>query len=186
MTSLTIYAGDRTGSPETISNYQDIVKKLKDIGVQLERWAAVRPLPEDANQETVLAAYQDSIGQLNAQYGFQSVDVVSVQPEYPQKKEFREKFLAEHTHEDFEIRFFVEGKGLFYLHVGGKVYLVLCEAGDLMSVPAKTAHWFDMGENPNFKCIRFFTTKDGWAANFTGSDMASCFPSFDEYFTSLP
>ena len=63
---------------------------------------------------------------------------------------------------DFELRFFVDGRGLFYLHLGDKVYCVLCEQGDLISVPANTTHWFDMGANPRFKCIRFFTTPDGW------------------------
>ena len=41
--------------------------------------------------------------------------------------EMRQKFLNEHTHADFEVRFFVDGSGLFYLHVGDRVYLVLCE-----------------------------------------------------------
>ncbi len=184
MASLTICADDRSGLPKTISNYQDMVTTLKSIGVQLERWHAAQPLAKDAGQETVLAAYQDSIDQINAQYDFQSVDVIGLQPDHPQKKEFRNKFLAEHTHDDFEIRFFVDGKGLFYLHIDDKVYMVLCEAGDLISVPANTTHWFDMGEKPSFKCIRFFTTEDGWVANFTGSDIASHFPSFDEYLAS--
>ncbi|MCI0668721.1 MAG: cupin, partial [Methylococcaceae bacterium] len=82
---------------------------------------------------------------------------------------------------DFEIRFFVDGKGLFYLHIAGKVYLVLCEKGDLISVPANTTHWFDMGTNPDFKCIRFFTTENGWEAEFTGSGIARRFPSFDDH-----
>ena len=186
MASLTICADDRSGNPKTIGHYQDIVTTLKSIGVQLERWQAPGPLAEDATQETVLGTYQNYIDKINAQYGFQSVDVLSLRPDHPQKEEFRNKFLAEHTHSDFEIRFFVEGKGLFYLHIDGKVYMILCEAGELISVPANTAHWFDMGEKPNFKCIRFFTTEDGWVAKFTESDIARGFPSFDEYIASLP
>jgi 1,2-dihydroxy-3-keto-5-methylthiopentene dioxygenase len=52
-------------------------------------------------------------------------------------------------------------------------------------VPANTTHWFDMGENPNFKCIRFFTTENGWEANFTGSDIATRFPGYDKHLTAL-
>jgi 1,2-dihydroxy-3-keto-5-methylthiopentene dioxygenase len=111
--------------------------------------------------------------------------VVSLQPDHPQKTAFREKFLAEHIHEDFEVRFFVDGKGLFYLHIGDKVYAVLCERGDLISVPANTTHWFDMGENPCFKCIRLFTIPEGWVATFTGSDIAASFPTFDQYVAGL-
>lgn len=185
MTTLTIYNDDNSGSAQTLRDYAEISSTLAGIGVQLERWDASQPLAEDAGQETVLAAYQDSIDRLNKQYGFQSVDVVSLRPDHPQKKEFREKFLAEHTHSDFEIRFFVDGSGLFYLHVNGKVYMVVCEAGDLISVPANTTHWFDMGENPNFKCIRLFTTENGWLGDFTGSDIATKFPSFDAHRAAL-
>jgi 1,2-dihydroxy-3-keto-5-methylthiopentene dioxygenase len=37
-----------------------------------------------------------------------------------------------------------------------------------------------MGPQPDFKCIRLFTSPDGWVANFTGSDIASRFPRFGE------
>jgi 1,2-dihydroxy-3-keto-5-methylthiopentene dioxygenase len=97
----------------------------------------------------------------------------------------RQKFLAEHTHADFEVRFFVDGSGLFYLHVGDRVYMVLCERGDLISVPADTTHWFDMGSNPSFKCIRFFTTPDGWVGSFTGSGIAGRFPDYDSHVAGL-
>ena len=99
--------------------------------------------------------------------------------------EFRNKFLAEHTHADFEVRFVVDGSGLFYLHLGDRVMLVLCEKGDLISVPANTTHWFDMGENPDFKCIRLFTTEDGWVGDFTGSDIATRFPDMDTFVAGL-
>ena len=51
--------------------------------------------------------------------------------------------------------------------------------------PANTTHWFDMGEKPDFKCIRFFSTPDGWAGAFTGSDIAQRFPDFDEYVANV-
>lgn len=180
MSLLAIYPDSAQGEPDVIKDHVAIAAQLNNIGVQFEQWQASQPLADDAEQEAVMAAYQASIDKLNAQYGFQSVDVVALRPNNPAKAEFRQKFLAEHTHSDFEVRFFVEGSGLFYLHVADKVYLVLCEKGDLISVPANTTHWFDMGENPNFKCIRLFTTADGWVGEFTGSDIASRFPDFDQ------
>jgi 1,2-dihydroxy-3-keto-5-methylthiopentene dioxygenase len=110
---------------------------------------------------------------------------VSLQPDHPEKQVFRQKFLAEHIHRDFEVRFFIDGRGLFYLHTNGNVYCVLCEKGDLISVPANTRHWFDMGENPSFKCIRLFTVAEGWVAEFTGSEIAKSFPSFDQYIAGV-
>ena len=185
MTTLSVYNEDGTPAGQPCTVYGEIEQQLKAIGVQFERWETSQPLDADADQEAVLNLYDASVTKLNAQYGFQSVDMVALRPDNPQKAEFRRKFLAEHTHADFEVRFFVDGRGLFYLHVDDKVYLVLCERGDLISVPANTTHWFDMGENPDFKCIRLFTTANGWVGEFTGSDIATRFPSFDQYVAGL-
>lgn len=181
MSALTVF--DETGNKtdDTVTDVARIASELESIGVQFERWEANQPLADDADQEAVLAAYQTWIERLNERYGFQSIDVVSLNPGHPDKAAMRQKFLAEHTHSDFEVRFFVDGKGLFYLHVNAKVYVVLCEQGDLISVPADTTHWFDMGANPDFTCIRFFTAPDGWVGEFSGSDIATRFVDFDTY-----
>lgn len=181
MSRLAIY--DETGKQlgESESDHRMIADKLAGLGVRFERWKASAPLSAEAGQDEVLGAYAEDVKRLTDEYGFKSVDVVSLGPTHPQKAEMRQKFLAEHTHGDFEVRFFVDGKGLFYLHASDKVYLVLCEQGDLISVPANTTHWFDMGSRPDFKCIRFFTTGEGWVGEFTGSDIATRFPDFDEY-----
>jgi len=136
---------------------------------------------DEADTEQVKVAYAEEIATLSRQYGFQSVDVVALKPDNPQAAEYRGKFLAEHTHSDFEVRFFVDGSGLFYLHVADRVYAVLCEKGDLISVPENTTHWFDMGEKPDFKCIRFFVIPDGWVGDFTGNDIASRHVSYETF-----
>ncbi len=180
MSLLTIYPDNQPQQGELFTDFALIAQQLAAIGVQFERWTANCVLAATADQEAVLAAYADSVARLQHHYGFQSVDVISLTPDHPQKAVLRQKFLAEHTHSDFEVRFFVEGCGLFYLHVGNQVYAVLCEQGDLISVPAHTAHWFDMGEQPYFVAIRLFTTAEGWVADFTGSDIAQAFPSLDQ------
>jgi 1,2-dihydroxy-3-keto-5-methylthiopentene dioxygenase len=58
------------------------------------------------------------------------------------------------------------------------VFIVECEAGDLMSVPAGTPHWFDMGPRPRFTAIRMFVSPDGWVANYTGATLAEDFPKY--------
>jgi 1,2-dihydroxy-3-keto-5-methylthiopentene dioxygenase len=185
MSVLTIYPDDQPNQGKRYSDFVAIERALAGIDVKFERWTANRELTAEDDQETVIAAYQESIAKLKQLYGFQAVDVINLSPDHPQKAEFRQKFLAEHTHDDFEVRFFIDGSGLFYLHVNGKVYAALCEKGDLISVPANTTHWFDMGENPSFKVIRLFTTQEGWVAKFTGSDIANTFPTFDETVAEL-
>ena len=179
MTQLTIYPDDKPDQAETINDYSEITSTLGRIDVLLEKWEAEQVLEKDASPEDVMKAYDQAIQELNEKYGFKTIDVVGLNPDHPDKDAMRKKFLSEHTHADFEVRFFVEGSGIFYLHVDGKVYATLCEKGDLISVPANTTHWFDMGTAPYFKCIRFFTTDDGWVGNFTGSEIAKEFPDFD-------
>ena len=181
MSRLAIYDEQGNALEGVVSDHGAITAAMAELGVRFERWQASAPLSSGATQEEVLTAYKEDVDRLTEEYGFQSVDVVSLRPDNPQKGEFRAKFLAEHTHSDFEVRFFVEGSGLFYLHVNGKVYLVECEQGDLISVPAGVTHWFDMGENPDFKCIRLFIIPEGWVGEFTGSEIAKSFPSYDEF-----
>ena len=185
MSALTVYPAQHPEQGKTTQDFNDIAQQLSQLDVQFERWQAEQSFAADAEPQAVLDAYQSAIDRLTAQYGFQSVDVIGLKADNPNKDQLRQKFLSEHTHSDFEVRFFVEGQGLFYLHVADKVYAILCEQGDLISVPANTTHWFDMGATPNFKCIRLFTTEDGWVADFTGDDIATRFPSLEQYLAAL-
>ena len=120
----------------------------------------------------VLAAYNRDVQRLIAEEGYQTVDVISLNASNPDKEALRKKFLSEHTHSEDEVRFFVDGQGLFSLHIGDRVYEVLCQKGDLISVPANTPHWFDMGPEPSLVAIRFFNYQEGWVAHYTGNDIA--------------
>ncbi len=177
---LTICREDTAEVIKRTDIFEEIVDELKKIGVLFERWNAKKPISEDSSEEEITQAYMEDIQRLMKVFGFKSYDVISMTPDHPKKDELRNKFLKEHTHSDFEVRFFVYGDGAFYLHPNDKVYIVICEKGDLISVPAGVPHWFDMGTSPNFKCIRLFTTEEGWVANYTGSDIADRFPKYDE------
>lgn len=185
MSVLTIYPEHQPHNGTRYTDIDTIQSHLNSLGVQFENWNAEYQLTLDADQNTVLIAYREPINLLKQKHYFQSIDVIRVHPDQPEKDVIRKKFLSEHIHDDFEIRFFIEGSGLFYLHVADKIYAVLCEKGDLISVPAGTKHWFDMGENPNFTCIRFFTTPYGWVANFTDNPISESFPTLDQFVAEL-
>jgi len=167
----------------------EIAEELASVGVQFEQWEASADLANDADADAVLAAFADDVERIMAR-GFATVDVVRLQgdPDDPgflaKAAEARNKFLSEHTHDDDEVRFFVEGSGAFYLRIDGAVLTVICEAGDLLSVPAGTTHWFDMGTRPHFAAIRFFRIPEGWVGNFTGNDIATRFPTYDQLVAS--
>ena len=185
MTLLTVWAETDPTTPllQTIDT-AEIATALKPLGVSFDQWAP-RDVAPNASGDEVLAAYADEVERIKVAEGFIKVDVVALKPSddpsWPETAAgARAKFLNEHKHDDDEVRFFVAGAGVFYLHVDGKVHAVYCEAGDLLSVPAGTTHWFDMGTDPMFAAIRFFHDEDGWIGDFTGSSISENFATFDE------
>ncbi|MGB3200806.1 MAG: cupin, partial [Nodosilinea sp.] len=146
MTLLRIFS-DRDGTT-LLNEYRDpeaIAAALAKTGVRFEQWQTQSPLPPTAEPEAILTAYAKDIDRLKQEGGYLTADVIRMHPEHPQKIELRQKFLDEHIHKEDEVRFFVEGQAVFYLHLDDKIYATLCTAGDLIGVPAHTPHWFDMG-----------------------------------------
>ncbi|MEZ0585380.1 acireductone dioxygenase [Erwinia sp. STN24] len=177
MSALTIFTDSEAKTQIWQSTDEEAIRqKLSGKNVRFERWQADRDLGVDPQPETVINAYQHAIDRLVAEKGYQSWDVISMRADNPQKETLREKFLSEHTHGEDEVRFFVEGAGLFCLHLDGHIYQILCEKNDLISVPAGTPHWFDMGSSPHFTAIRIFDNQEGWIANFTGDRIADAYP----------
>jgi 1,2-dihydroxy-3-keto-5-methylthiopentene dioxygenase len=157
----------------------EIARLLGEVGVRFERWSAETPLAADADQSAVLAAYATSVARVQADGGYGTVDVLRLARGTPNVAPMRAKFLDEHAHTEDEVRFFVEGSGAFYLHLAGKVYQAICVRGDLISVPAGTPHWFDMGPDPEFTAIRWFNNQTGWVPQYSGSDIATRFPKYE-------
>ena len=180
MSRLRVFADDAPGLPRlTTSDATEVAEQLAVIGVGFEQWEASQPVQPGDAPEAIMAAYREDIDRIVYANGFRSIDVVSIAADNENREAMRAKFLDEHFHKEDEVRFFVAGSGLFTLHVEDKVYEVLCEAGDLISLPASMTHWFDMGPEPSFVAIRFFTEADGWVGHFTGTDIATRFPRYE-------
>jgi len=145
---------------------------LDTRGIVYERWSAGRDLPSEATNEEILAAYDYLLKPLMDKGGYQTADVIRVDGHTPNLEGIREKFIREHTHSEDEVRVFVEGQGFFWFHKEGlddEVFALLCERGDLISVPANTKHWFDLGDPPKVCAIRIFTDQAGWVPQYTNS-----------------
>lgn len=177
MNKLSIFSA--SNASECVFGHDDamvIAEQLAARGVRFEQWHATAAIDASTSNEAILAAYQTDISRLQAAGDYQTVDVISLAKGNPNAAELRQKFLFEHTHGEDEVRFFVKGQGLFCLHIGDEVVQVLCQQGDLISVPALTAHWFDMGSDPEFTAIRLFNNPEGWVAQATGSEIATRYP----------
>jgi 1,2-dihydroxy-3-keto-5-methylthiopentene dioxygenase len=156
----------------TLADPSAVLQFLDMRGIVHQRWSADRNLPPDATNERVLAAYDYLLKPFMEKCGYQTKDVIRVDEHTPNLEGIREKFIREHTHSEDEVRVFVEGQGFFWFHKEGQddeVFALLCQQGDLISVPANTKHWFDLGESPKVRAIRLFTDQAGWVPHYTNS-----------------
>ncbi|MNY55222.1 Acireductone dioxygenase [compost metagenome] len=70
-----------------------------------------------------------------------------------------------HTHTEDEIRAIVSGRGIFIIKSEELGYYdVELEAGDVISVPENTNHFFTLMDNREIVAVRLFIEKDGWVA----------------------
>ncbi len=164
---------------KSISDKHEIKQFLNERGVFFDQWEAEVAFDEEADQETVLKAYEHALKPYMETNGYQTADVININSKTPNYEAVRNKFLSEHTHTEDEVRFFVDGKGFFWFNLdNGKdpIFNVMCEAGDLISVPANTKHWFDAGkENPHVKAIRVFIDQSGWVPHYTESGVDAAY-----------
>ena len=172
--------GEQPAEPVLVSHDPlTIRRELGQRGIGFERWPVRNPLPQGADQTTILQAFRTEVERVLSRAGHSGVDALRVTASHPEKESLRRRFLSEHTHADDEVRFFVEGRGLFCLHIGTEVLAVLCERDDLIQIPAGTRHWFDMGDQPQFCVLRFHGDTPGWLATFTGDPIADRFPRLE-------
>lgn len=164
-----------------IRDAEKIRQYLNERGIYFDQWQCDVDFDDNATQEEIFAAYAKDLNPFMKSGGYQTADVVSINSLTENYEDIRKIFLAEHTHSEDEIRFFVDGKGLFWFNLETEpVFNLLCEREDLISVPAGTKHWFDAGESQPFvKAIRIFIEKEGWTPHYTNSKIETNFDDFE-------
>jgi len=152
----------------TLSEPSEVGPFLARFGIEYERWILDRPLPADAPPEEVLAAYGREVAALKSRGGYVAADVIDVKPDTLNLDAMLAKFSREHWHDEDEVRFIVEGRGLFHVHpVDDPVFAIEVEAGDLIRVPRGTHHWFDLCADRRIRAIRLFQDPSGWTPHYT-------------------
>ncbi len=154
----------------SIEGPEAIAAFLAPQGIEFERWTAPPQAAADASAETILGAYAAKIAELKARGGYVTADVIDVTPDTPGLDTMLARFNSEHWHDEDEVRFIVEGRGLFHIHpTDGPVFAIEVEAGDLIRVPRGTHHWFDLCADRRIRAIRLFQDPSGWTPHYTGS-----------------
>jgi 1,2-dihydroxy-3-keto-5-methylthiopentene dioxygenase len=154
----------------TIEDTAQVQAFLAAHGIEYERTTPEAPVAADAPADALLAAYRRKIDELNARGGYVTADVIDVFPHTPNLEAMLAKFSAEHWHDEDEVRFIIEGRGLFHVRPPeGPVFSIEVEAGDLIRVPRGTHHWFDLCVDRRIRAIRLFHDPSGWTPRYTGS-----------------
>ena len=168
MSQLRVFADDDPANATTVSNdHNEIADLLSAKGVRFEQWVTAASVVAGDSQEDIIAEYRSDIDRLIEADGYQAVDVVSLTANHPDKEKLRQTFLSEHTHSEDEVRFTVKGRGIFHIHPkDAPVFGILVESGDLINVPAKTQHWFNLCDERMIRCIRLFEDPAGWAPEY--------------------
>lgn len=154
----------------TLTDTGAVANYLRALGIDYERWPAVRAVGESSSGEQILQAYAAEIQRLKDKGGYVTADVIDVKPTTPGLDGMLAKFSREHWHDEDEVRFIVEGRGVFHIHPPeGPVFALEVEAGDLIRVPRGTWHWFDLCADRRIRAIRLFQDPSGWTPHYTES-----------------
>lgn len=131
------------------------LEDLRAVGVVHER------LELDAD------AFQPALDELAAARGYVEQDIIELQPHTPGLEELCAKFADEHLHTDDEVRFVLEGEGVFDLRSRDDAWMrVTVERGDLLVVPAHLHHRFFLTDAKHIRCVRLFKDASGWVPHY--------------------
>ena len=154
----------------SLQKYEEIRDFLAGIGINYERWEPMTSISPVASSEQILDAYAKQIEELKSHGGYLTADVIDVNKDTPGLDGMLAKFNIEHRHDEDEVRYIVNGRGLFHIHPPlGPIVALEVEEGDLIRIPRGTLHWFDLCGDRRIRAIRLFQDVSGWKPHYTHS-----------------
>lgn len=181
MSKLAFYTQFNLQKPYKVSDdVTEFSEELSEAGVHFEQWKTFSHLPNaPILEEDVFKIYREDIDRVKGLYGYTQVDLATMKPDDAFSISVRGRYLSEHTHEEDEVRFFISGKVLVYLHINHKIHILECTKGDFLIIPAGIEHWMDIGPKPNFTVIRWFNSKKAFVNQFTEGYVAEATPRWE-------
>lgn len=165
----------------TTSDLNQIQHELAPLNVHLNKWAIDdaqtlellnKESLNDEEKEQALKGLDHYFEALKKSDGYKSRDMIVLNPNVPNLEELLMKFDRAHTHDDDEVRYIVDGEGVFgFTRPDGSQIELKVEAMDYINVPKDTEHWFYLTESKRIKAIRYFTTTEGWTPVYTDTEI---------------
>jgi 1,2-dihydroxy-3-keto-5-methylthiopentene dioxygenase len=121
----------------------------------------------DSEKSEILSTFDSEIRDLAERRGYQTWDLISLSDATPNLEELLKKFEQVHTHTEDEVRAITAGKGIFIIKGTDDVgyFDVELSAGDVISVPEHTPHFFTLMDNRQIVAVRLFIETEGWIAH---------------------
>jgi 1,2-dihydroxy-3-keto-5-methylthiopentene dioxygenase len=117
--------------------------------------------------QTDPASYRAPVDEVKSARGYVDEDIIELTPATPNLDAICAKFVDEHHHDDDEVRFVLEGEGIFDIRsLDDRWMRVVVEQGDLIAVPAGRHHRFLLTEQRQIRCVRLFKDKTGWTPHY--------------------
>ncbi|HLJ74816.1 MAG TPA: cupin domain-containing protein [Thermoanaerobaculia bacterium] len=137
-----------------LDNPSDTVA-LNDLAKQgILSWA----VPADEKVRT------STIDRIKRDHGYVDQDFVALTAETPNLDTICAKFDKEHFHTEDEVRFVVEGEGIFDVRDKSDRWIrIEVKEGDILLIPKNTHHRFMLTDRKHIRCMRLFANHDGWA-----------------------
>lgn len=113
------------------------------------------------------AAERGALDRLKVARGYVEEDVVELRPDTENLEQICAKFEDEHLHTDDEVRYVLEGEGIFDIRSADDRWMrVTVEKGDLIVVPADRYHRFFLTDRKHIRCVRLFKDASGWVPHY--------------------
>lgn len=114
-----------------------------------------------------LDAYQPTIDTLKESKGYIQQDEINIRPDTPGLDGLLQKFDGEHLHDEDEVRFVLEGEGIFDIRSNDDRWMrVRVQPGDLIVVPGGRYHRFELTDTRTMHCVRLFQDVSGWVPKY--------------------
>ncbi|MBZ8179610.1 MAG: acireductone dioxygenase [Oscillatoria sp. PMC 1051.18] len=163
------------------TNLEDIARELAPLNVELNYWQIDDPETRnllaqetltDTQKEQVLQSLDNYFQHLKETAGYQDRDLIVLHPNTPNLDTLLSKFDRCHTHADAEVRYIIDGEGIFgFVRPDGTQVELTIHPEEYINVPARVEHWFRLTDSRRVKAVRYFTTTEGWIPEYTDTEI---------------
>ena len=120
-----------------------------------------------ASEQCEVGAHEPMIARWMKEGGYRERDEIVLEPSTEHLETICAKFADEHHHDEDEVRFVLDGGGIFDIRSSNDRWMrVVVGRGDLIVVPKGRHHRFLLTSAKSIRCLRLFQNREGWVPHY--------------------